>query len=151
MSRFRSKSKSGQTRDPSAGRGGVDHHPNAVAAMASNASSGPPAAPAKGFHMWRKKEVIKCTKGDTYLYILSVRTQNALQIRPPSSSSSNDDRTCRCRELMASQHIQQDIVSIKTYLHRLRRILQDAETANVVANSANNVIAQPYNYTLHVR
>ncbi len=82
MSRFRSKSKSGQTRDPSAGRGGVDHHPNAVAAMASNASSGPPAAPAKGFHMWRKKEVIKCTKGDTYL-----RTNCTYTKRFPDSST----------------------------------------------------------------
>ena len=36
---------------------------------------------------------------------------------------------------MASQHIQQDMVSIKTYLHRLRRILQDAETATL--NSQN--------------
>ena len=42
---------------------------------------------------------------------------------------------CRCKEFMASQHIQQDMVSIKTYLHRLRRILQDAETANL--NSQN--------------
>ena len=113
MARFRSKSSTRQQHkaDPirASKTSGTTTTTTSAAAMAST----------KGFHMWgsRRKE-----------------------IRPPSSASSAASEDgggggCRCKEFMASQHIQQDMVSIKTYLHRLRRILQDAETATL--NSQN--------------
>ena len=111
MARFRSKSSSRQQNnqkvDPiRASRPAGSATTTATAAMAST----------KGFHMWPGRR--------------------GKEIRPPSSASSAaSEDGCRCKEFMASQHIQQDMVSIKTYLHRLRRILQDAETATL--NSQN--------------
>ena len=111
MARFRSKSSSRQQNnqkvDPiRASRTAGSATTTATAAMAST----------KGFHMWPGRR--------------------GKEIRPPSSASSAaSEDGCRCKEFMASQHIQQDMVSIKTYLHRLRRILQDAETATL--NSQN--------------
>ena len=111
MARFRSKSSSRQQQqqqkvDPSKASKATGGGSTATtAAMA--------ASTAKGFHMWGRRK----------------------EIRPPSSASSATSEDggggCRCKEFMASQHIQQDMVSIKTYLHRLRRILQDAETATL--------------------
>ena len=112
MARFRSKSSSRQQNnqkvDPirASRPAGSATTTTATAAMAST----------KGFHMWPGRR--------------------GKEIRPPSSASSAaSEDGCRCKEFMASQHIQQDMVSIKTYLHRLRRILQDAETATL--NSQN--------------
>ena len=113
MARFRSKSSSRQQNnqkvDPiRASRPAGSTTTSGTAATAAMAST-------KGFHMWGRR---------------------GKEIRPPSSASSAaSEDGCRCKEFMASQHIQQDMVSIKTYLHRLRRILQDAETANL--NSQN--------------
>ena len=110
MARFRSKSSSRQQQqqrvDPIRASRTAGTGTTSTSAMAST----------KGFHMWGRRK----------------------EIRPPSSASSaasEDGGGCRCKEFMASQHIQQDMVSIKTYLHRLRRILQDAETATL--NSQN--------------
>ena len=109
MARFRSKSSSRQQNnqkvDPIRASRPAGSASTTTAAMAST----------KGFHMWGRR---------------------GKEIRPPSSASSAaSEDGCRCKEFMASQHIQQDMVSIKTYLHRLRRILQDAETATL--NSQN--------------
>ena len=114
MARFRSKSSSRQQNNnqkvapirASRPAGSATTTTATASAMAST----------KGFHMWPGRR--------------------GKEIRPPSSASSAaSEDGCRCKEFMASQHIQQDMVSIKTYLHRLRRILQDAETATL--NSQN--------------
>ena len=107
MARFRSKSSSRQQNNQK-----VDPIRASRPAAAGSAAM----ASTKGFHMWPGRR--------------------GKEIRPPSSASSAaSEDGCRCKEFMASQHIQQDMVSIKTYLHRLRRILQDAETATL--NSQN--------------
>ena len=117
MARFRSKSSSRQQQQQR-----VDPiRASRTAGTGTTSTSTSAMAATKGFHMWGRRK----------------------EIRPPSSASSEDGGGCRCKEFMASQHIQQDMVSVKTYLHRLRRILQDAETATL---NSQNVSLDGYSF-----
>eukprot|EP00095_Tigriopus_kingsejongensis_P002362 snap_masked-scaffold579_size130606-processed-gene-0.4 protein:Tk02362 transcript:snap_masked-scaffold579_size130606-processed-gene-0.4-mRNA-1 annotation:"dentin sialophosphoprotein isoform x3" len=65
------------------------------------------ASTGRGFHIWKRS---------------NKERSNSLSSEDSNSSS----HVCRCREVM---NLSQDIVSIKTYLHKLRRILQEADTS----------------------
>ena len=159
MARFRSKSSSRQQQQQK-----VDP----IRASKTAGTTTTAMASTKGFPMWGRDELYKIRSsrktesqqekrscgspillkiesenrfsGKTDFYTIASRRK---EIRPPSSASSEDGGGCRCKEFMASQHIQQDMVSVKTYLHRLRRILQDAETATL---NSQNVSLDGYSF-----
>ncbi|XP_059097875.1 uncharacterized protein LOC131892128 isoform X2 [Tigriopus californicus] len=103
MSRFR-KNKTGSE---SAGSSGLPIGPASTSGHSQRQNIPSSSSSGRGFHIWRRSK------------------ERSTSLSSEDSTSTNGGG-CRCREVM---NLSQDIMSIKTYLHKLRRILQEADTS----------------------